>query len=83
MIKILDDSLFTNVDIIFINKDSNNATFVSGKIGILSVGLGKINFDDVNFDEDDSETIIHIRFMACCASIYVKQRNNVKYLKYL
>ena len=30
---------------------------------ILSVGFCNINLDDVNFDEDDPETIIHVRRM--------------------
>ena len=33
-------------------------------MGILSVVLNNINLDDVNFDEDDPETIIHVRLMA-------------------
>ena len=35
-------------------------------MGILSVNLNKINLGDVNFDEDDPETIIHVRLMARC-----------------
>ena len=31
---------------------------------ILSVGRDNINLDDVNFDEDDPETIIHARLIA-------------------
>ena len=34
-------------------------------MGILNVDLDKINLDDVNFDEDDPKTIIHIRLMTC------------------
>ena len=33
-------------------------------MGILSVVLNNINLDDVNFDEDYPETIIHVRLMA-------------------
>ena len=29
----------------------------------LSIDLDKINLDDVNFDEDDPETLIHVRPM--------------------
>ena len=35
-------------------------------MGILSVNLNKINLGDVNFDEDDPETIIHVRLTARC-----------------
>ena len=31
---------------------------------ILRVDLNNISLDDVNFDEDDPETIIHVRLMA-------------------
>ena len=33
-------------------------------MGILSEGLDKINIDDVDFDKDNPENIIHVRFMA-------------------
>ena len=33
-------------------------------MGILSVDLNKINLNDVNFDEDDPETIIHNKLLA-------------------
>ena len=33
-------------------------------MGILSVVVNNINLDDVNFDEDDPETVIHVRLMA-------------------
>ena len=33
-------------------------------MGILSLDLNNINLGDVNFDEDDPKTIIHVRLMA-------------------
>ena len=33
-------------------------------MGILSVELDNINIDDTNYDEDDPETIIHIRLLS-------------------
>ena len=33
-------------------------------MGIVSVDLNNINIDHVNFDEDNPETIIHVRLMA-------------------
>ena len=53
-----------NDDIIFVNEDSNYVTFFSADIGIFSVDLNNINLADFNFDEDDPETIIHVRFLA-------------------
>ena len=58
------DVIFSNDDIIFISEDSGNVTFSSNEMGILSTDLNDINLDDVNFDEDDPEAIIHVRLMA-------------------
>ena len=33
-------------------------------MGILSVDINNINFDNVNFDGDDPATIIHVRLKA-------------------
>ena len=33
-------------------------------MGILSTGLNNINLDDVNDDDDDPKTIIHVRLLA-------------------
>ena len=30
---------------------------------IVSVDLNSINFDDVNFDEEDTESVIHVKLM--------------------
>ena len=64
MIKKLDDSLFANIDIIFITEHFNNVTIFCDEMDIFSVDLDKINLDDANFDKDDPETFIHIRLMA-------------------
>ena len=64
MLEKLDDTLFANDDIIFINEGSNNVKFFGGEIGILSVDLDKTNLNDVNFDEDNPETISHVRLLA-------------------
>ena len=32
--------------------------------GILSIDLNKFNLDDTNYDEDDPESVIHIRILA-------------------
>ena len=63
MIKKL-DAIFSNDDIVFISEDSGNVTFSSNEMSILSTDLNDINLDDVNFDEDDPEAIIHVRLMA-------------------
>ena len=48
----------------FFDEDSGNVIFSSDELGVLSIDLNNINLDDINFDEDDSETIIHVRIMA-------------------
>ena len=64
MSKSLVDALFSNDDILFFDEDSNSVTSFGGEIGILSVDLDRINLDDVNFHEDDPETIIQDTPMA-------------------
>ena len=63
MIKGRDVDLVFNDDIVFVNEDSINVTFVSDEMGILSVDLNDINLVDINFDKDDLETIIHTRLL--------------------
>ena len=53
----LDDDLFSNYDIIFVNEDSNYVTFFSDDMCIVSVDLDNIKLDDINFDENDPKTI--------------------------
>ena len=48
--------------ILFLNEHSGNVTFSIDEMGILSVDLTL----SVNFDEDDPETIIHVRLLAWC-----------------
>ena len=48
----------------FFDENFGNVTLFANKMGILCVDLDKIYLDDVNFDEDDSKTIIHIRLLA-------------------
>ena len=64
MIKRLDDALFSNDDLIFVNKDSNNLTFFSYEMGITSVDIIDIKHDDVSFDGDDPKITNHVRVMA-------------------
>ena len=63
MIKNLCTALYTD-DIHFYDKDSGNVTFLCNEMGILCADLSNINLDDTNYDEDDFETIIHIRLSA-------------------
>lgn len=56
--------LFSNDDIVFFDEDFRSVTFFTNQMGILSVDLYKIYFDNVNFYENDLENIIHVRLLA-------------------
>ena len=62
--KKLRNSLFTDSNVIFFDKDSSNVTFSSDEMGILRVDLNDFSLDHINFDEDDLETVIHVRLIA-------------------
>ena len=76
MIKEPDVDLFFNDDIIFVNEDSINVTFVSNEMGILSVDLNDINLMVLIL----IKMILKLLFISDFWSniIYL---NNVKYLK--
>ena len=48
----------------FFDEDFGSVTFFTNQMGILSVDLYKIYFDNVNFYENDLENIIHVRRLA-------------------
>ena len=56
--------LFSNDDIVLFDEDFGSVTFFTNQMGILSVDLYKIYFDNVNFYENDLENIIHVRRLA-------------------
>ena len=53
MIKILFAALYTNENILYFNED-----------GVLNIDLNNMNLDN-NFDEDDPNSIILVRLLAC------------------
>ena len=64
MIKILYTALLADGGIPFFDEDFGNAIFCCDEMGGLSVNLDNINLDSTNYDEDDSDTIIHVRLLA-------------------
>ena len=62
MLGIYDNALHANED--FYNEDFDKVTFIANQKHILHVDLYKINLDN-NFDKDNPDTIIRIRFLAC------------------
>ena len=63
MIKQLFTALQTDENILCFNKDSGNVEFSCIEMDILNKYLNNINLDN-NFDEDDPDTMILIRFLA-------------------
>ena len=49
--------------ILLFNKDFIKVTFFANQRHILAVDLDKINLDNDDFDEDDCDTIIHVRLL--------------------
>ena len=58
MFETLDDVVFSNDNI-----DSNIVTFFSCDISLNIKDLPNIEFDDDNFDNEDTEAIIHVRLL--------------------
>ena len=59
MIKMLYNALYADDGLLFSDEDSSDVTLCCNEMGILSV-----NLNNVNFDEDDLHTIILIRLLA-------------------
>lgn len=59
MLKDLDNTVFFNGDIVFVNEDSDNDTLFSDDMGLVNVNLN-VSLDDVNFGDNDPETIIYV-----------------------
>ena len=64
MIKELLTALYVDKNILYFNEDSGHVVFSCNKMGILSVDPNNINLDLVNFDENDSKTVILISLLA-------------------
>ena len=62
-VKKIDDALFANDYVLFLDEYSGNVTFSIDKMGILREDLNNINLDDAKFYEDNAKTIIHVRSM--------------------
>ena len=63
MIKKLFIDLYADENILYFNEDSSNAVFNYNETSILNIDLHCINLNDNNFDEDDTDTIIHVRLL--------------------
>ena len=57
-------TMVKNENILYLNEDSANVIFSCNEIGILNIDINNINLDNI-FNEDDPDTIIIIRLLAC------------------
>ena len=56
-------ALYTDDNILYFNKVSDNVVFSCNVISILNKDRSNINLDDTNYDKNDPETIIQIRLL--------------------
>ena len=54
--------MYADENLVYFNEDSGNVVFSCNEIRILNADLTNNNLDN-NFDEDDPDTIIHIRLL--------------------
>ena len=66
MLEKLGNVVLSNGDIDLDDIDCDTVTFFSDGIGLVTIEFNNINLDDYNFDEGDTETIIHVRLMTWC-----------------
>ena len=64
MIEKLYAALYADDGLLFFDEDSSNIIFCSDEMGILRVNLNNINHDDTNYEENDPDSVIHVRLLA-------------------
>ena len=62
MIKKFQNALFTDDDKLFLDGDCVNVTISADQMDVLGIDIN-INLDDVDFNKNGPETIIHVRLM--------------------
>ena len=69
-------TLYADENMLCFNEDFGNVVFNCNEMGTLHVDLNCINLDNNNFDENDPDTIIHVRLF-----VGILNLKNVKHLK--
>ena len=64
MIKKFFTDIYADDNIICFNEYSGDVIFCCNEMGILRIDLNNINLDNSNYDEEEPETIIHVRLLA-------------------
>ena len=62
MITILFTALYADENILKYSKDSSNFVFICKELDIFNINLHSSNLNNTSYDEDDSDTIIFVRF---------------------
>ena len=55
--------MYADENILYFSEDSGNVVFPCNEMSIVNIDLNNAKFDN-NFDEDDHDTIIHIRLLS-------------------
>ena len=63
MIKILLTAFYADESVLCFNEDSGNLVHTCNGMGILNIDLNNINLDGTNYEKDDPDTMILIRFL--------------------
>ena len=64
MIKNFFTDIYADGNIICFNEYSGDVIFSCNEMGIFRIDLNNINLDNSNYDEEEPETIIHVRLLA-------------------
>ena len=64
MIKRLFTALYAHENTLFFNEYFDNVIMSSNEMGVLNIDLNNINLGNTNYEEYDSDTIIHIRLLS-------------------
>ena len=68
--------MYADDNILCFNENCNNAVFPCEVMGILNIDLNNTNLDNTTYDEDDPETIIHVKLLGW--HIKLKRRKALK-----
>ena len=64
IIKKLFAALYADENMLYFDKDSDNVVFICNEMGIFNIDLNNITLGDSNYDKNDPDIIIHVKFLA-------------------
>ena len=75
-------SFYTH-NILYYNKDSGDVIFSCNAIVILSIDFNNVNLDDPSYNENNNETIIHVRLLVRHSKVEKRRALEKKFNKEL